>query len=194
MKKALVLLPFLVALFTRFAVADDTLVKFRGGIGVLPVASAVGLAATAEVVNRNIVRGVQPPGQIWVISALTADVKAGGRIHVDGKGLLLGGGNLIAFTANFSVFATLICEAVAPFIERSTNAVVGVALEPNGDFRIDDVLVPAPPADCDSRNASWSTSARARRREPFGFRSRSSGALDFGRRGRDRGARRGTAR
>jgi len=42
----------------------------------------------------------------------------------------------------------------------------------------------------DSRNASWSTSARARRREPFGFRSRSSGALDFGRRGRDRGARR----
>src|SRR5437667_5046761 len=150
MKKALVLLPFLVALFPLFAVADDTLVKFRGGIGVLPVASAVGLAATAEVVNRNIVRGVQPPGQIWVISALTADVKAGGRIHVDGKGLLLGGGNLIGFTANFSVFATLICEAVAPFIERSTNAVVGVALEPNGDFRIDDVLVPAPPADCDS--------------------------------------------
>jgi len=31
----------------------------------------------------------------------------------------------------------------------------------------------------------------ARRREPFGFRSRSCGALDFGRRGRDRGARRG---
>jgi hypothetical protein len=25
-----------------------------------------------------------------------------------------------------------------------------LALEPNGDFRIDDVLVPAPPADCDS--------------------------------------------
>jgi len=46
----------------------------------------------------------------------------------------------------------------------------------------------------DSRNASWSTSARARRREPFEFRSRSSGALDFGRRGRDRGARRGRAR
>src|SRR2546425_271857 len=94
--------------------------------------------------------GAQPPGQIWVICALTADVKAGGRIHVDGKGLLLGGGNLIGFTANFSVFATLICEAVAPFIERSTNAVAGVALEPNGDFRIDDVLVPAPPADCAS--------------------------------------------
>ena len=82
MKKALVLLPFVVALFALSAVADDTLVKFRGGIGVLPVASGVGQAATAEVVNRNIVRGVQPAGQIWVISALTADVKADGRVHV----------------------------------------------------------------------------------------------------------------
>ena len=150
MKKALVLFAFVVALFPLSAAADDTLVKFRGGIGVIPVASGVGLAATAEVVNRNIVRGVQPAGQIWVISALTADVKSDGRIHVDGKGLLLGGGVLIGFTGNFSVFATLICEAAAPFIERSTNAVVGVALEPNGDFRIDDVLVPAPPADCAS--------------------------------------------
>jgi len=149
MKKALVLLPFLVALFPLFAVADDTLVKFRGGIGVLPVASAVGLATTAEVVNRNIVRGVQPAGQIWVISALTADVKADGRIHADGKGLLLGGGDQIGFNANASVFATLICEAVAPFIEHSTNG-AGVPLAPNGDFRIDDVLVPAPPANCDS--------------------------------------------
>jgi len=145
----LVLLPFLVALFPLSALADDTLVKFRGGIGVIPVASGVGLAPTTTVVNRNIVRGVQPAGQIWVISALTADVKADGRIHVDGKGLLLGGGVLIGFTANASVFATLICEAVAPFTERSTNG-AGVALEPNGDFRIDDVLVPAPPADCDS--------------------------------------------
>jgi hypothetical protein len=148
MKKALVLLPFLVALFPLSAVADDTL-KFRGGIGVIPVASGVGLMATAEVVNRNIVRGVQPAGQIWVISALTADVKSDGRIRVDGRGLLLGGGNAIGFTANASVFATLICEAVAPFTERSTNA-AGVALKPNGDFRIDDVLVPAPPFDCAS--------------------------------------------
>jgi hypothetical protein len=148
MKKALVLSAFLVALFALSAVADDTL-KFRGGIGVLPVASGVGLAATAEVVNRNIVRGVQPAGQIWVISALTADIKSDGRIRVDGRGLLLGGGNAIGFNANASVFATLICEAAAPFTERSTNG-AGVALEPNGDFRIDDVLVPAPPADCDS--------------------------------------------
>jgi hypothetical protein len=148
MKKALVLSPFLVALFALSAVADDTL-KFRGGIGVLPVASGVGLAATAEVVNRNIVRGVQPAGQIWVISALTADIKSDGRIRVDGRGLLLGGGDAIGFNANAKVFATLICEAALPFTERSTNG-AGVALEPNGDFRIDDVLFPAPPAVCAS--------------------------------------------
>jgi hypothetical protein len=98
MKKALVLLPFLVALFPLSAVADDTLVRFRGGIGVLPVASGVGQAATAEVVNRNIVRGVQPAGQIWVISALRADVKVDGRIDVDGRGLLLGGATRLAST------------------------------------------------------------------------------------------------
>ena len=99
--------------------------------------------------NRNIVRGVQPAGQIWVISALHANVKADGRIHVDGRGLLLGGGNAIGFNGNASVFATLICEAVAPFTQLNTDA-LGVPLEPNGDFRIDDVLVPAPPDVCDS--------------------------------------------
>ena len=149
MKKALVLLPLLVALSALSAAADDTLLKFRGGIGVLPVAGGVGPAATAEVVNRNIVRGVQPAGQIWVISALRADVMVDGRIHVDGRGLLLGGGNAIGLNGNASVFATLICEPVAPFTEHSTNG-AGVALEPNGDFQIDDVLVPAPPADCES--------------------------------------------
>jgi hypothetical protein len=46
------------------------------------------------------------------------------------------------------VFATLICEAAAPFVERSTD-LTGVALEADGDFRIDDVLVPAP-TDCAS--------------------------------------------
>ncbi len=149
MKKTLALVPFLVAPFALSAVADDTLVKFRGGIGVLPVAAGVGQAATADVVTRNIVRGVEPPGQIWVISDLQADVKVDGRMGVDGRGLLLGGGNSVGFNANASVFATLICEAVAPFTEHSTNG-AGVALAPNGDFRIDDVLVPAPPANCDS--------------------------------------------
>ena len=97
----------------------------------------------------NIVRGVEPAGEIWVIAALRADVKVDGRIRVNGRGLLLGGGNQIGFNGDASVFATLICEAVAPFTEHSTDG-AGVALAPNGDFRIDDVLDPAPPADCDS--------------------------------------------
>ena len=158
-KNAFALVTFLTSLLTLSPLArvplsaqqpdPGTLVRFDGGIGVIPLASGVGQAPTATVVNRNIVRGVQPAGQIWVISALKAAVKTDGRIRVDGRGLLLGGGNLIGFTANASVFATLICEPAAPFTEHSTN-LVGVPLEPNGDFRIDDVLNPAPPASCDS--------------------------------------------
>ena len=147
MKKALVLSALLTALFTLSALAQvqrpgSTLVKFDGGIGVIPVASA-----TATAVNLNIVRGVQPAPQIWVISALKATVMTSGDIRVAGRGLLLGGGNQIGFNANASVFATLICEPTAPFTQFSTNP-TGVALDPDGDFRIDDVLSPAPPADC----------------------------------------------
>ena len=61
-------------LFALSVSADDTLAKFKGGIGVIPVSSGVprGQARPAEVVNRNIVRGVQPAGQIWVIDKLDA--------------------------------------------------------------------------------------------------------------------------
>ena len=142
------------ALVAPLAAANDSLVRFKGGIGVIPVSSGVAIAptsataATVESVNRNIVRTVQPPGQIWVIANLRAEVKTDGRIKVRGRGLLLGGGNGIGTNANQSVFATLICEAVAPFTLRNT-ALTGVPLEPNGDFRIDDVLSP-PPSDCAS--------------------------------------------
>ena len=121
------------------AAADDSLVRFKGGIGVIPVSSAAG---------ANVVRGVNPPGQIWVIADLRADVKTDGRIKVRGRGLLLGGGNNIGTNANQSVFATLICEAAAPFKLHNT-ALTGVPLDANGDFRIDDVLT-EPPADCAS--------------------------------------------
>ena len=137
-------------MFAFPAVADDDLVKFRGGIGVIPVSSAAGVAnadGTSPNVNRNVVRGVNPPGQIWVIEELRAEVEVGGRIRVDGRGLLLGGGNGIGTNANQSVMATLICEAAAPFTLLNTGL---VPLEPNGDFRINDVLNPAPPAECAS--------------------------------------------
>ena len=123
--------------------------EVQGCNRVIPVSSGAGTAATATVVNRNIVRGVQPAGQIWVISDLKANVKKSGDIKVDGRGLILGGGNNAGRATGQSVFATLICEAAAPFIERSTNP-VGVALTADGDFRIDDVLAPAPPTTCAS--------------------------------------------
>jgi hypothetical protein len=56
-------------------------------------------------------------------------------------------GHNIGLNANQSVFATLICSAAAPFTQFSTPT-TGVPLEPNGDFRIDDTLSPAPPTDC----------------------------------------------
>jgi hypothetical protein len=112
--------------------------RFDGGIGVIPTGS-----------GNTTVRDVPAAGQIWVIRELRAEVHPNGRIRVDGRGLLLGAGNNIGFNANASVFATLICEAAAPFLERSTTF-TGVPLEANGDFRIDDVLVPAPTGECAS--------------------------------------------
>src|SRR5262245_20959364 len=132
--------------------ADDersTLVRFKGGIGVIPVSSGAGTATTATTVNRNIVREIQPPGQIWVIGDLDARVKTNGDIKVEGKGLVLGGGNTVGRATGQSVFATLICEGSAPFTLRNTTQ-TGVPLADNGDFTIDDVLVPLPPATCAS--------------------------------------------
>jgi hypothetical protein len=123
------------------ALAAGNLVQFDGGIGVVPLSSGVAIAGatTSTTVNRNFVRGVPPPGQPWVIRELKGAVKDDGRIRIDGRGLLLSGGNGLGGNAGASVFATLICEAAAPFVERSTAA-AGVALEPNGDFLIDDIL------------------------------------------------------
>jgi hypothetical protein len=133
------------------AKGHDSLVRFEGGIGVIPVSSAAGTAnadGTFPNVNKNVVRGVNPPVQIWRIGDLDADVDFDGHIKVRGRGLLLGGGNGIGGNANQSVIATLICEATAPFTLHST--LTGVPLEPNGDFRIDDTLVPSPPLVCAS--------------------------------------------
>jgi hypothetical protein len=125
------------------------LARFEGGIGVDPVANAAGPVnqdGTFPNVKLNIVRGV-PPGAPWRIADLRADVRVDGRITVRGRGLLLANGNSIGRNGNASVFATLICEAVAPFVEHST--IVSVPLEPNGDFRIDSTLNSVP-LDCPS--------------------------------------------
>ena len=128
------------------AAGGDSLVRFKGGIGVIPVSSAAGAAnadGSSPSVIRNVVRGINPPGQIWVIADLRADISVDGRIRVSGKGLLLAGGNAIGGTAAQSVFATLICEAAPPFTLHNST-VTGVPLQPDGDFEIDDVLTPIP--------------------------------------------------
>jgi hypothetical protein len=128
------------------ASGGDSLVRFKGGIGVIPVSAPAGVAnanGTSSSVTPNVVRGINPPGQIWVIADLRADISVDGHIRVDGKGLLLAGGNAIGGTAGQSVFATLICETAAPFTLHNTT-LTGVPLQQNGDFEIDDVLTPAP--------------------------------------------------
>lgn len=141
-------LALVTALFATGAMGADKLVRFEGGIGVIPVSSVAGLMnddGTFPNVNRNDVRGVPPAGQLWVIERLNALIKTDGRILVKGDGLLLSGGNNIGNNANASVFATLFCGPV----EHSSN-LAGVPLEANGDFFINDVLSPMPPVPCDS--------------------------------------------
>jgi hypothetical protein len=125
--------------------AADIIARFEGGIGVIPASSGAGAAnadGTLPNVKLNIVRGINPGAGPWRIADLRAEVDAAGHIRVRGRGLLLASGNSIGQNANQSVFATLFCEATAPFVERNTS--FSVPLEPNGDFRIDDVLNPAP--------------------------------------------------
>jgi len=126
---------------------DHSLFRFDGGIGVIPVSNVTTNAdGTFKAVSPNSVRGVNPPGQIWVIARLRADVEADSHITVSGRGLLLGGGNGIGTNANQHVFASLICaDAVA-----HNTTITGVALAPDGDFKIDDFLAPAVPATCAS--------------------------------------------
>lgn len=155
-------------LFTGFFVsplrADDTLARFKGGIGVHPVSNIAGTAnadGSFPNVTRNVVRNINPAGQVWVIADLDARAAMNGDINVRGKGLVLAGGNSAGRATGQLVFATLICEATAPFTEHSTN-LAGVPLSPTGDFTIDDVLNPLPSGPCASpllliRNATGGT-------------------------------------
>ena len=121
--------------YSALATADDRIVRFDGGIGVIP---------SSNVTTVNVVQGVQPGGQPWVIARLNADVRSDGRISVDGRGLLLAGGNGIGTTGGQSVRAVLFCAGAAP-VQSDL-----VLLEPNGDFRIDGVLSGMPADPCGS--------------------------------------------
>ncbi len=132
------------------ASADDSLVRFDGGIGVDPVS---GIAANVPALN--VVRGISPGGFPWVIKRLRADVKVDGRIHVDVRGLILAGGNVIGTNGGQKVLATLFCGApgaggsLGSATAHSSDP-AGVPLDANGDVEIDDVLTPALPSPCES--------------------------------------------
>jgi hypothetical protein len=148
MRKAAVILCTLGMVVHVSAQGGDSIARFEGGIGVIPVSNGAGPAnpdGTLPNVRLNVVRGVPPGAGPWRIADLRADVDTSGHIKVSGRGLLLASGNSIGQNANQRVFATLICEAAAPFVERSSDK-AGVPLEPNGDFRIDDTLDAAPSA------------------------------------------------
>src|SRR5258708_35570112 len=85
----------LVALMPSLGLPDDTLATFRGAIGADGVSGAPGPGPVATSVNRNIVRGGQPPAQLWAIAALRAEVRVDGRISVDGRGLGFAGADTI---------------------------------------------------------------------------------------------------
>jgi hypothetical protein len=123
---------------------DESALRFKGGIGVVPV---TGVAANG-VATLNIVRGVSPGGP-WRIAALDAEVTSDGRIKVEGRGLLLASGNGIGTTAGQSVHATLFCGLAATATSHNST-LAGVALEADGDFRIEDFLSPAPPSICET--------------------------------------------
>lgn len=149
LKRAAIILFALAIISPVSAHEHDLLVRFEGGIGVIPAANGAGPAnadGTFPNVKTNVVRGVPPGAGPWRIGDLKADIDTDGHIRVRGRGLLLASSNSIGQNANQRVFATLICESVAPFTERSTQP-SGVPLEVNGDFRIDDVINPVP-ADC----------------------------------------------
>ena len=134
--------PWLFALFLGViipgsALADERLVRFEGGIGVVP--ARVGGVA-------NTVRGINPGGQPWVIADLSADIRVDGGIRVEGRGVLLGGGDNIGTNGNQSVGVTLFCANDGNVQHQSA----AVPLDAAGDFRIDGSLSPAPPNPCEN--------------------------------------------
>ncbi|MGB5082873.1 MAG: hypothetical protein WBO23_19260 [Burkholderiales bacterium] len=131
-KKPALFTLFLGTIFSAPAFAEGPLVRFDGGIGSQPLRAGGAI---------NDVLGVNPGGRPWVIERLRADVKTDGRISVDGRGLLLAGGNNIGRTGGQSVHARLFCGGVP----HNTGT---VALEANGDFRLEDLLSPLPPSPC----------------------------------------------
>ncbi len=136
MRKACLLVLSLIATAPVAAVAEAPLVSFDRGIGATPAALVGGVLVV------NTTRGVSPGGRPWVIERLRATVTVDGRISVEGRGLLLAGGDAIGTNGAQSVRARLFCGPAATATVHQTSL---VPLEANGDFSIDDILVPVAP-------------------------------------------------
>jgi hypothetical protein len=145
-----VAISFAALAFAASAGADERLVSFDGGIGVIPVSNGVvpqgapATTLTVEVVTRNVVRNTPPGGQPWVIERLKADVRTDGSIKVDGRGLLLAGSNNIGTNGGQSVRARLFCGSD---VQHNSGL---VPLDADGDFRIQSELDPVPPNPCNN--------------------------------------------
>jgi hypothetical protein len=149
MKKLVVALLIVGLVVPVSAYAVQRLFHFDGGIGVIPTTRVDQPATVGGIpsVTTNVVRGLQPPGQIWRIGRLTADINDDGRIAVDGRGLLLASGDSITTNATQSVRAVLFCGPAGSATRHDSGL---VPLDPNGNFRIRDVLTPAPDVPCDT--------------------------------------------
>jgi hypothetical protein len=132
------------------AQGHNLLARFDGGVGVIPVQNGAGVAnddGTLPNVKLNVVRGINPGAGPWRIDDLKAEISTSGHIKVEGRGLLLASGNSIGQNANQNVFATLVCETSAPFVNH--NSSFSVPLDPSGNFSIDDTLS-SMPTECGS--------------------------------------------
>jgi hypothetical protein len=126
--------------------AENVLVRFQGGIGSTPVRGGT-IANNAPLPND--VFTIQAGGRPWVIRKLEAKVKINGDIEVNGKGLIVAGGNSVgrpgtkAGVPITSVFASLFCNG-----DPTPLNTVAVPLAANGDFTIKDTFAPLPPNPC----------------------------------------------
>jgi|SRR5215469_14773073 len=122
------------------SVRAGALAEFEGGIGVIPVVTA----------GANVVRGVSPGGQPWVIKKFDARVEADGSISADGTGLVLAGGNSIGTPDGVTlVAATLFCQtSPGPPPTFSAHSSGAHPLAADGSFKFKDTLSPVPPFPC----------------------------------------------
>jgi hypothetical protein len=138
------------------------LFAFNGGIASTPTLDATPTTTDPTLANtvvRNFVRGWQPAPFPMRITSLKGTVSNPGHIKVDGRGLLVAGGDQIGTNGGLQAWASVLCGS--EWIHTSVFA--ATPLSDAGDFSIDADLMGDVPASCESplllirdRNrASW---------------------------------------